>query len=593
MVAPSRSRSGPFRIPLLALPVLLVLGSCMAPPDPEIRAVELRGHVDWLASDRLEGRRAGTPSADRAADYLAARLAAAGLEPGGPDGSWFQEFRIDMPPEAGACSLVVDGRPCSEVGTVMASATASVAAPLVSAGFGTIVPETGEDDFAAAGVSGKIALIRRYSMFGPHPDPQHSGLGNLREKIRNAAHAGAVGVVLGTHPEEIAAGGSATIPFEGVPGTMPIPVVTVPPQTFARLEEEAESGAAPEARLSAEVLRHQARTRNVLALAPGTRDGFIVVGAHYDHLGWGGDGSLAPGVHAVHNGADDNASGTATVLELAEEWGTRKSAPAGRGVLFALWSGEEEGLLGSEYWVAHPTLPLDRVVCNLNLDMVGRPKDALMTVGSANTCAAFAPALRDAREALAARGSDLRLDTPQDSGLGGGGSDHMSFQNAKIPALFFFSGLHSDYHKPSDDADKLDYPRMADLGAAVTVLLDDLRAAPREQFAYVAPQRADEHANRRVSGARVWFGSIPDYGAAPEGGGMKISGTAPGGPAERAGLQEGDVIRAIGEYEVGDIYDFMDALAHFHDGDTVEVKVLRKGEEVVLPLTFFPRPSGD
>ncbi|RMH05545.1 MAG: M20/M25/M40 family metallo-hydrolase [Planctomycetota bacterium] len=585
--------------PILAAALLAACAQHPAAPEDgpataAIAADELAGHVGWLASDELEGRRSGSGMDLVAADYLAARLAAAGLEPAGENGGWFQDFPIDLEPEPGDCLLRWSGGSWTDVGTVQASADGAVRGELVAVGYGLVLESHDQDDFRDHDAAGGIALIRRYTMFGPNADPQFAALGNLRRKIKNAAAAGAVGVVLGTHPDDVAQGGDPVIDFEDVPGTMPIPVVTVSPEQFAALEAACGGigGRLGGVGIRAEVRRGRSVARNVLGLLPGARDEVVVVGAHYDHLGWGGQGSLAPGVHAIHNGADDNASGTALTLELAEALALGGERPE-RGVLFALWAAEEEGLYGSKYWVEHPTLPLDRVVANVNLDMVGRLQEGRITVGSAATAAAFGPALAAARRVLAERGSDLVIEEVGSESPGGGGSDHMSFQAEKIPALFFFSGLHADYHKPSDDADKLDYPRLADLGEAVAALVRAVAASDSGSLAWVEPA-PDPHAEQReVTMARVWFGSIPDYGANPEGGGMQIAGTSPGGPAEKAGLKKGDIIKKVGQFEIVDIYDFMDALGSFSNGDTVDVVVVRDGKELTLPLTFFPRSAGD
>jgi len=322
----------------------------------------------------------------------------------------------------------------------------------------------------------------------------------------------------------------------------------------------------------------------------------LVVGAHFDHLGWGGEGSLAPGVHAIHNGADDNASGTAVLIEVAEEWGMSQVGMSDRetGVLFAAWGAEELGLLGSAYWVANPTVALEHVKANVNLDMVGRPNEGRITVGSASTAEAFGPALEEVQAELKRTGMELELVVSEGELPGGGGSDHMSFHKVEIPALFFFSGLHSDYHKPTDDIEKLDFEAMRAVGYAVSDLLIHLQLAVDEgTLAYRKPAAAEGGGGREVRMARVWFGSIPDYGAEPEGGGMQLAGTAPGGPAEKAGLKSGDILKRIGERDIVDIYDFMDSLAGFADGDTVTVVFLREGKEESVELTFFPRPVAE
>jgi hypothetical protein len=283
------------------------------------------------------------------------------------------------------------------------------------------------------------------------------------------------------------------------------------------------------------------------------------------------------------------------VLELAELWGRNLAGPLPRerGVLFCFWSAEEKGLLGSDYWVENPTIPLERVLANINLDMVGRVGDSTITVGSAATGKCFEPALDSMQAHYGATKQDFALKVIKGELPGGGGSDHMSFHKKSIPAIFFFSGLHSDYHKPSDDTEKIAFPQMATLGNGLVEFIATMQTV-NDGFEFVKPQATlDENGEqKRVARANVWFGSIPDYGASTLDGGMPISGTSPGGPAEKAGLVGGDIIKQVGEVKIFDIYDFMDSLSQFNNGDTVTIKFERDGEMQSTQITFFPRPSG-
>jgi hypothetical protein len=562
----------------LFLPLALLCASCSAPRTPEIDDHELAFHVRWLSNDQREGRLTGSVQNIKVSHYIREDFRNSGLIPAGDDGGWFQYFEVAMPPVPGDSLLQIGNTGYTTVGTVAATADVSVTGNLVAAAY---------DVSDGVNLAGNIVLLRN-----------NLNDGNLRRAVRAAADGGAIGVVYGTHPDDLTVDYNGLIGFKSAQGQMPLPVITVDPQFLVTLEQQI-AAAGPtglsDVRLMPHVIREKRTARNIMALAPGTSEEVIVVGAHYDHLGFGGDSSLAPGVHAVHNGADDNASGTAMVMELAEMWGLSDVGPQPRerGILFCLWSGEEMGLLGSAYWVAHPTIPLENVVCNVNLDMVGRIESGKVTVASASTAAAFSPALAHAQQFLVDRGYDLELDVLQNDMPGGGGSDHMSFHKVGIPALFFFSGMHSDYHRPSDDWQKITFGRMAELGAGVADLLIRLQIAPRSDFEYIKPQAPKAHGGggRRSSG--VWFGSIPDYGSEPEGGGMALSGTSPGSPAEKAGLLAGDILKKVGDVNVGDIYDFMEALGSFKNGQTIAVEVLRNGKLEVFEITFFPRPQGD
>jgi len=540
----------------IALLILLGLSSC-ASQRSQISSVELRNHVNWLAADEQEGRAAGSPAAARSAVYLTRHLDAAGLIPAGDNGTYFQHFDIPAPAIEGASTLTI-GDEIFDVTTLSASPAETHNAALVFAD---------TDD-----VEGKIVLMKSD--------------GEIRAEVREAAANGAVAVIL-TSDEAIA--------FDAVPGKLPIAVVIVDKQHYESLALDVFNDAV-QVEVKADIQKQTKRARNVLALSPGTSGEMITIGAHFDHLGWGGEGSLAPGVHAIHNGADDNASGTAMVLELAEMWGANRGGPLPRerGVLFCFWSAEERGLLGSDYWVENPTIPLERVLANINLDMVGRVGESKITVGSASTGDCFAPALEAMQTYYATSEIDFKLNIMSGSLPGGGGSDHMSFHKKSIPAIFFFSGLHSDYHKPSDDAEKLAYREMAILANGLAEFIGELQLVDGG-FEYHKPQAAvDENGEvRHVARANVWFGSIPDYGAEPLDGGMQLSGTSPGSPAEKAGLQGGDILKHVGDIAIFDIYDFMDGLAVFADGDTVTVKYLRDDELQTTELTFFPRPAGN
>jgi len=540
----------------ITLLILLGLSSC-ASQRAQISSAELSNHVSWLAADEQEGRAAGSPAAARSAVYLTRHLDAAGLIPAGDNGTYFQHFDIPAPAIEGASTLTI-GNEIFDVTTLSASPAETHNAALVFAD---------ADD-----VEEKIVLMKSD--------------GEIRAEVREAAANGAIAVILAS--DEV-------IAFDAVPGKLPIAVVIVDKQHYESLALDVFNDAV-QVEVKADIQKQTKRARNVLALSPGTSGEMITIGAHFDHLGWGGEGSLAPGVHAIHNGADDNASGTAMVLELAEMWGANLGGPLPRerGVLFCFWSAEERGLLGSDYWVENPTIPLERVLANINLDMVGRVGESKITVGSASTGDCFAPALEAMQTYYATSEIDFKLNVMSGSLPGGGGSDHMSFHKKSIPAIFFFSGLHSDYHKPSDDAEKLAYREMAILANGLAEFIGELQRVDGG-FEYHKPQAAvDENGEvRHVARANVWFGSIPDYGAEPLDGGMQLSGTSPGSPAEKAGLQGGDILKQVGDVAIFDIYDFMDGLAVFADGDTVTVKYLRDDELQTTELTFFPRPAGN
>jgi Zn-dependent M28 family amino/carboxypeptidase len=316
--------------------------------------------------------------------------------------------------------------------------------------------------------------------------------------------------------------------------------------------------------------------RNVIGVLPGRsaarRGETIVIGAHYDHLGLGGFGSLddPDSTGKVHNGADDNASGTTALLEVARQLARR---PLDRTIVFIAFSGEEEGDLGSEYYVKHPTLPVDSIYAMLNMDMVGRLRNARLSATGAATAQEF-PALLDS---LNRAGGRPRFDL-QASGDGWGPSDHASFYATKHPVLFFFTGLHGDYHRTTDDVDKIDVnglERVAEFVADVASALAD-RPGALTFVAAPPPQMSSSG-----SGYGAYLGTIPDMSESP--GGVRITGTRAGSPAERAGLAAGDVITVIGTKTIANLYDMTDALRAHQAGDTVLIVVKR--DTTLLRLT--------
>lgn len=314
--------------------------------------------------------------------------------------------------------------------------------------------------------------------------------------------------------------------------------------------------------------------KNVVGVLPGEgphADETIVIGAHYDHVGYGGEGSLAPGSQEVHNGADDNASGTAALLELARRFGERKT-PLPRRLMFIAFTGEERGLLGSAEYVREPLYPLEETVAMLNMDMVGRMQDQKLTVFGTGTSPVWNPWLDEFSKT-----DGLELSRKPE---GMGPSDHSSFYTAKIPVLHLFSGTHSDYHRPTDDWEKLNYEGMTSIIALVDRLVVATANSP-ERPEYVEVQG---RASMERDGSRPYFGSIPDFSADAEG--YAIQGVAPASPAAKAGLGGGDIIIRLGGHKIAGLDDFDLALRKFTSGQQVEVVVLRKGDEVTLHVTL-------
>ena len=576
-------------LPLSAQDAATTLPELPEPSTPAIALEELRAHVRWLSSDELEGRGTGTPSIDLAAEYIAREFARYGLEPGGEHGTYFQTFEVvtGVASERNALAMESAGvrTPLDTMQFMPYSFSASGAftGEPVFAGHGIVAEDEGIDDYGNRDVRGKVVIVR--DGIPANADP-HSTIGmraTARSKELIARERGAAALLIIEDNETQLRG----LRYDGSPTRAQIPVGRIG-RAAAReilsaagmtVDADTAFGKGPAPRSeepSALVLQGEfnvqlvsRKTRNVIGFVPGAdperREDVIVIGAHYDHLGWGEHGSLYRGsVPMIHNGADDNASGTAGVLELAQHFA---DTPAGRTLMFMTFSGEEMGLLGSAHWVSNPTMPIERVRAMFNLDMVGRlPTDSRrLNVQGIGTSPLWKPMVETLNDAEA---FDLALIED-----GHGASDHSSFYAKDIPVLFFFTGLHADYHRPSDDAHLLNYEGQTDV---VRYIAEAITAADaEEEIPFTRVQKTEA---QRVARFNVYVGTMPDY--AYSGDGFRITGTSPGSPADKAGLKEGDVIMRFGETEVKNIYDYMTALSRHEPDEDVPV-VVRRGEDEI------------
>jgi membrane-associated protease RseP (regulator of RpoE activity) len=316
-----------------------------------------------------------------------------------------------------------------------------------------------------------------------------------------------------------------------------------------------------------------------VAYLPGKTDEYVIIGAHYDHLGRGDSNSLAPSqIGQIHPGADDNASGTAGVLELARMFAPLKGK-LDRGILFLSFSGEELGLLGSQEWVKHPTLPLAKCAAMMNMDMIGRIRDSKIYIGGVGTGSTFTAILEQAQKS-----SDFKIEY---SPGGYSASDHTSFVARKIPVLFFFSGLHADYHKPSDTWDKINAPSAAKLLDLVADVALHLATATQPPVFVTVVQDKPVSGVSGPGGYGPYFGSIPDFGEVKDG--VRFSDVRPGSPAAKAGLKAGDILVQFGDKPIHNLYDFTDALRRSKVGQVVEVRVLRDGQPMTVSVKLEQR----
>ena len=574
-------------------------------------AKRLASDVSWLADDAREGRRAGTEQGKECADWIAARMKTLGLEPLGDKG-YEQEFTVALDPRDGGKSRVnwIDHHSMpheAKAVPLFCSEDGSVQAPLVYCGYGIDDAERHWNDYEKANVKGAVAFIVRglppaeaTSDAKPAQDTQlvvksdgWGGAGSIFTKVMTAKRHGAIAVLLApsTIDEPVLRFDAGHGARAGIPAVMiagkdadalwSYDLLKDSAAKRAEMLERGEIYITPAViKLTAEVLHGNGPAYNALGRLRGKDSSrAILVGAHYDHLGRGGTGSLAPDKGGeIHHGADDNASGTATVLEIARLMKARGTPPCD--VIFALWSGEELGLLGSEYWAEHPTVALDKITANLNLDMVGRAGNGKIQVLGVGTSPDFASWMKGAGEES---GLDLVVSTSGNSL--GGSSDHQTFLKREIPALHLFSGLHADYHKPSDTADKFEADGAAKVATLGVVLADDMTRATK--LAFVAPKIDKEKQEQAKGGFRAWFGSVPSYSY--DGKGVLLDGTSAGSPAERAGMLKGDVLVQVGEVKIDTIYDMVYALQLYKPGDVVLAKYVRDGAMQEVRVTLSSR----
>lgn len=576
----------------------------------QVEAKRYTEHVKYLASPEMKGRGAGTAGLEAAAKYIAAQFERAGLKPAGKDKTYFQKFAVTTDAKPGPANALVshaDGQAKTftlgkDYMPLSFSANGEAAAGMVFAGYGITAKEFGYDDYAGLEVKDKIVLVLRYEpkrfrQDAKGTDKPYTHHAHLVSKAINARNRGAKAMVLVNgatgERDELIKFGSVSGPENA--GILLAQVSNEVADAWLsaagkRLEEaqkqiadKPSSFALPDsvrAELRVDVKREHATVENVLGYLPGKSDEYLIIGAHYDHLGLGNESSLAPSqIGQVHPGADDNASGTAGLLELARVF-AKQGGELKRGVLFAAFAGEEIGLLGSSEWVNHPTLPLQDAVAMVNMDMIGRVNASKLYIGGTGTAATFEPLLKQA-----AASYPFKIDYSRD---GYSSSDHTSFAGKGIPVLFFFSGLHSDYHKPSDTWDKVNgavAARVVNLVADVSERL--ITADQRPQFQKVEVNPHSGGVPSGGGGYGPYFGSIPDF--APIENGVKFSDVRPGSPADKAGLKGGDVMVQFGDKPIKNLYDFTFALRESKVGDVVNVKVLRDGKPHEVKVTLEQR----
>jgi Tol biopolymer transport system component len=594
--------------------VAVPAGKAKEPEGDAALAKRMQERVEWLAAPEREGRGTGSEGVRAAADWLAQRFREGGAEPVRGD-DYFEpfDFRAGQKVLADQCSLKLlpasgdgaatefkleeDFRPLS------ITENGEVEGELVFAGYGLSVPEGVNqrryNSYEGLNVKDKIVLLLRYvpEEVEPARRAHLNRYSGLRYKVMMARERGAKGVLVVTGPNSPRGGEILPLGGDGSSADSGIPALSISGkaaeallagsgkslkelQTALDIENPHADGGflVPGTRVKFSAgLEHIIRTdRNVVAAIPGQTNEWVLIGAHYDHLGRGGSNSMARAGEesAIHPGADDNASGVTVVLDLAEHFAAnaKSGKPLRRGLLFALWSGEEMGLLGSAAFAAKPPVPIDQIAAYVNFDMVGRLRDNKLSMQAVGSSKLWRKLL-EKRNVVA--GFDLAMqDDPYLP------TDVTSFYPKRIPVLNFFTGAHEDYHRPTDTAEKLDYAGMVRIAKFARGIIADVASA-EERPDYSRVERSDQGGGSRET-LRAYLGTIPDY--TQEAKGVKISGVRAGSPGEKGGLLGGDVIVEFAGQKITNIYDYTFALDAVKIGQAVKIVVEREGQRVEVSV---------
>jgi len=516
----------------------------------------LEKNIAYLADDRLEGRRAGTEGEKAAYEFIISQFKAARIPAKGTDG-YLQQFEINDGKKINNTTFFkVDGK-AMQVGKDFFPLAFSASMEVAETPVAISLSESGVPWFK------DIDIVLDENEHNPHFDIYEY----IRKEAVIAKEKGATALVIFNNENK-----EDNIRFNGKDKseTAPIPVLYLTREGKAAYLKEAASLYD----IGIKVALGEARRtgHNVIGYIDNKASSTIVIGAHYDHLGYGEDGNsmLREGAKQVHNGADDNASGTAALIELGKILVKSKKA-RGNNYLLIAFSGEELGLLGSKYFSEHPTVDLSAVNYMINMDMVGRIDDKnTVTIGGYGT----SPTWGEVVHAQSKVPFTIKVDSS-----GTGPSDHTSFYRKNIPVLFFFTGTHSDYHKPSDDADKINYTGTLYIVRYINTLIESVNKKGKLQF---TPTREVQTGGR--TSFSVTLGIMPDYSYS--GAGVKADGVSDGRPAKKAGIRQGDVITRLGDFAITSMETYMQALNKFKKGDKTKVVVKRGSEELSFDISF-------
>jgi Zn-dependent M28 family amino/carboxypeptidase len=652
---------------VVAISVLAAGQQSEAPSTPKVE--RLRAHVAYLASDKLEGRRTGSPGAQLAAEYIAREFSRYGLRRSiGYDTPGMSILEADSParylqkfPYVAGVELGKGNKMSFQVSETpvqlnvsedwlpvgLSSSGHIENSDAVFVGYGITATELKYDDYQSGKAAGRIAIALSGTPDGDNPHGQFAKYEDVRWKAIAARNARATGLIVIARAENFKDDRLATLHYDHGAGDAGLPVVAISRgvaakifeangiKNFSEFVEQVSTALAQQGSkeirgytvtttnsfdllretkltLSTDLVRREVTASNVVGILDGSdpvlKNEVIVIGAHYDHLGRGGEGSLAPKEGDIHHGADDNASGVAGVLELARIFSEQQPRPK-RTLVFIAFSGEEEGLLGSNYYVNHPTFPLNQTVAMINMDMIGRMKGSKLIVGGVGTAkewrdivgtsnyfegitvnpgarpgdrsrpASAVPIVVSSNGAAVVTADAAKTFVMTLNEDGYGPSDHSSFYAKQIPVLFFWTGTHEDYHKPSDTADKINYDDEARLLRFIGRIANDIANRP----AKVSYTVAKSESTGRATGFRVYLGTIPNYADSSDG--LLLDGVRDDSPAAKAGIKAGDKIVKLAGREVKNVYDYTYALGEMKAGQEYEIVLLRGAERLTLKIT--------
>ncbi len=594
---------------------VLAIAGCSGAPDPDpvaapasatttitrpLAAVSILGHAKLLSGNSLRGRGAGSEEEMIVAEYITQEFTNYGLVPAVED--YIQPFPFISAVGPGKLNTIrysangkqdvhyaVD-RHFRPLGN---SSLGAAEGEMVFVGYGISGAEKNYDDYGAVDVSGKIVIMLRYGPEGVNPHSEFDAATRHRQKVEVAKEHGAVAVIFVTGPEEDIDDALIPMKLDRDGGNWGIPVVQVLRSVademmapvylkIAELQQEINATRRPlsypiaggNVRIRTDITPHYEDSRNVLGIWPGQgylKGQFVIVGAHYDHLGMGGasSGSLEPDEAAVHNGADDNASGTAMLMEIARHFvNLPPNGVPRRSLIFQAYGAGELGQLGSSYVSQNSPVPMDSVVAMINLDMVGRLTDNRLVMGGAGSSLLW-------KDILSLSNSDsLNLVYDENPFT----SDHQPYYLMKKPVLHFFTGKHENYHRPSDDVAHLNPTGMEQVGKLAAAVIQHVAISGG------APEFVSVEISSQISGEiNTVLGIIPDYSWT--GDGMRITGIRSASPAAKCGLTAGDIVSQIGLTEIKDIYDYVYVLREARPGFPLMVIVRRGEEKLILEVT--------